>query len=64
MAAMAIYSDMEIEAIHNELKAYKVYYREAENVLYQANTDSVPCTIYNRYLNAVAGVAAWQEDEP
>lgn len=50
--------------MRQELRAYRLYYTTAEQVLFDANTDSVPMTEYNKYLNAVAGVNIYREDEP
>lgn len=64
MCALCVYSGHRREQEAKEIEAYRNYYQQAEAILYYANTDSVPPCEYNRYLNAVAGVAVWQEDEP
>ncbi len=46
------------------LRAYRQYYTATERMLFHADTDSVPTLEYNQYLNAVAGVNIYKEDEP
>lgn len=47
-----------------EINAYKNYYRSAERVLDYGNTDSVPTLVYDRYLDAIASLDKYREDEP
>ena len=50
--------------MRQELRAYRQYYISTERMLFHADTDSVPTLEYNQYLNAVAGVNIYKEDEP
>lgn len=47
-----------------EIRAYRDYYRSAERVLYHSNSDSVPPSVYNRYLDALSALDKYREGEP
>lgn len=59
-----IFDKLDKIEMRQELRAYRLYYNSAEQILFYSNTDSVPATEYNQYINAVAGVNIYREDEP
>lgn len=59
-----LFDKLEKMEMRQELRAYRQYYTSTERMLFHADTDSVPTLEYNQYLNAVAGVNIYKEDEP
>lgn len=47
-----------------QIRAYRTYYRCAEQVLYHSNSDSVPPSVYDRYLDALSALDKYREGEP
>lgn len=47
-----------------QIRAYRTYYRCAEQVLYHSNSDSVPPSVYDSYLDALSALDKYREDEP